>query len=175
MRGQGQPTEDVRGFVDGNERLLVAQGHPLAEVLHVEVRPGLPEQAAPDVELVAAQRLVLACGLGDGKREMQVGVLQLVMLLAGRAGPTGLRLAGRGLTMESPCQVQGEGQSTASGCTGQQDGVGEGSGIGMMRQPAGQRLLSDCLREHLCHGPKIAGLKRPASNGIPPSHPGRER
>ena len=106
---------------------------------------------------------------------MQVGVLQLVMLLAGRAGPARLRLAGRGLTMEPPSQIQSQGQSAASGCTGQQDGVGEGSGIGMLREPCGQRLLSDCLREHLCHGPKIAGLKRPASNAIPPSDPGPGR
>ena len=102
---------------------------------------------------------------------MQIRMLQLVMLLAGRASPAWFRLTGCGLTMEPPCQVQSEGQSTAPGRTGQQDGVGEGSGIGMVGEPGGQCLLSDCLREHLCHGPKIAGLKRPASTAIPPSYP----
>ena len=148
--------------MDGNERLLVAQGHPLAEVLHVEVGTRLPEHAAPHVELIAAQRLVLACGLGDGKREMQVGCCSW-LLLAGRAGPARLRLPGAAFTMEPPSQIP-RGQSAASGCTGQRDGVGEGSGIGMLREPCGQRLLADCLREHLCHGPKIAG-----SSGRPPT------
>ena len=175
MGGQRQAPQDVGGFVHRNERLLVAEGHALTEVLHVEMRAHVRDGLPPDIQLVAAQGLVLARRLGHGETEMEVGVLELIVLLTGRAHPAGSFGSGV-LTMQATRKVQCQCQASAAGGTGQQHGVRQGSLLGVARQPLGQRVLSDRLHEPFCHAPKIAGFTRlQDANANPPGSPGPAR
>ncbi len=165
MGGQGQTALDVLRLVDRDVGLLVAQRHAFTEVRHVHMGAFLHEQCPPDVELVTAERLVLASGLGDGKREVQIRVLQLIVLLAGRASATSLRIAG--LAMQLLGQGEGQCQSAPSGRSGQQQGMGQAACFRMSGQPAGQSFLADG-HAFRSHASKIAAITRQVANASRP-------
>ena len=172
MGRQGQPTQHIGGLMDGNERLLVADRHALPEVLHIEVGAHFTQQFPPSAQLVGTQCLVLARGLDDGKSEVEIGVLELVVLLAGWTGPAGIEGSAVG-AMQPSGKAHGQGEAAATGGTGEQHGVCQGPRVRLFRKPGCKHILSYGFM-HRFHNPKIQGVRSRGATAHCTGNPGRE-